>query len=108
MQKYDFVSTIDGTKSACHVYLLKAASVHYFGFEEIGGGKNVTDCIEQISQDMVIKYKCSEYNTFFFKWFPRYQNRGIEQIEFIWDGPFPVSVSKIRKFCEYKNNPFFT
>ena len=105
-EKYESLSLHNGDDIECEVYVMKAASVYYIGFEDTGKG-DVTINIGQMVQDMTIKYKTTKDNYFFFKWYPRYPNRGVEQIEFMWEGPFPNTVTKTSKFCDYKNNPFF-
>lgn len=105
---YGFTSKKTGEDMSVKVYVMKVSSVYYFGFEETKLGRPIYGSIEQVCQDMAIKYKTRPENYFFFYWHPTYKNRGVEQIELKWEGPIPSSPLTINKFCEYSKNPFLS
>lgn len=104
---YDFTSIKTGEIISAKIYIMKAASIYYFGFEESKKESIIYDCLEQLCQDMTLKYKSRPDNYFFFFWDPKYKNRGVEQIELEWEGPILSKSMDIHKFCEYSRNPFF-
>ncbi len=116
-ENFTFTSLKSKKTLTFKVYVIKAASVYYFGFEEpekywfedsAQETKPVYDSIEQICQDITIKYKTRPYNYFFFYWHKLHKNRGVEQIEFAWEGPFPTRLLSTNKFCDYSKNPFLS
>lgn len=89
-----------------NIYVDKADAVYYIGIEDTPQSpKNIDFYILFITSIMMNKYDIKPENIFVFQWFNKYKNRGIEIIEFEWDGEIPGNPS-FKKFCEYKDNPF--
>lgn len=105
--RYEFKFHPGGPVQNCNIYVLGVDSVHYIGFEDTGEGDISRYILNLVRHCISEKYpKISIDNFFFFQWFLLDKERGVEQLEFKWDGRIPSS-PKIRRYCRWTENPFF-